>query len=362
MPDPRLLSLALFLAACGPNWVEDEVDGFRRLTGSFNVGGDGQRPFRIDPIAGETSVLLTSQAESGLRTHVVDVEADGAIVFDAVEEANGDRATSNAGYLSPAATLNWPRSGQESLTPLKVTLGSVSEKNTYVRGELELTVLFRADDDLTRGVLPVVLVFAGGTDEDPALVEAVDEAVAHWRTLYGAVGLELDLQQSTWPDGDLGIPVEAEELAWTAIAEQVGPRTINVVIAPSIDDVDDVLGIAGDIPGPLAATNRSGVLVSALDSAGPDGAFSSLEVQLLGETMAHEVGHYLGLYHPVETTWDRWDALDDTDECGGENRCITLLSDLLMFPFPVCGFQGCTSQAEISEDQAAVMHRYTGVR
>lgn len=364
VPDlrPLTLSLSLFLVACGPKWVENEVDGFRRLTATLKAGADGQRPLRLEPLADETSMLLTAVAETGQRTHVVEVEADGGIVFEAVEEAKSDRSTTNAGYLSSAVTLNWPRSGAETLEPLKVTVGNVSEKNLYVQGTLNVSVLFASDGDLTQGVVPVVIVYAGGTDDDPDLVDAVTEAVGHWRTIYADIGLQLDVAESSWPNGDLGVPVDGDDPDWAALAEQVGPRTLNVVIAPSITGVDDVLGIAGDIPGPMTATNRSGVLVSALDSAGTDGVFSDLEVQLLGETMAHEVGHYLGLYHPVETTWDRWDALDDTEECGGENRCISLLSDLLMFPFPVCGFMGCTSQALITEDQAAVMHRYTGLR
>ena len=38
------------------------------------------------------------------------------------------------------------------------------------------------------------------------------------------------------------------------------------------------------------------------------------------------------------------------------------MSDLLMFPFPVCGFSGCVPQNVLTGDQATVMNHYTGIR
>lgn len=359
---PYLLPFTLFAAACAPRLDEDTVGGLRRLTGVFSAGGDGQRALRVEPEPGEVAALLTVTPQGDARAHVVTVEADGEIVFDAVTEARGDHGTTNAGYLSRAATLNWPRSPAESLEPLEVTLGNVAADTTYVRGDLTVDLRFKRDADLEAGAIEVALVWAGGTEGDAALVAAIEDAIDVWVGLYASVGLDVVVvAEETWPDGSLDAPVYGTDPSWTSIAESVGPNVIPVVVTPEITDVNEVLGIAGDIPGPLAPTPRSGVLVDALASAGPDGVFEAEEVRLLGETLAHEAGHYLGLFHPVETTWDRWDALDDTDECTGEARCVDALRDLLMFPFPVCGFVGCTPQDVITPDQAGVVHRYTGV-
>jgi len=72
------------------------------------------------------------------------------------------------------------------------------------------------------------------------------------------------------------------------------------------------VGIAGGIPGPayIHGTAGSGVLVTAE-------AFEQ-QVQFVAETMAHEGGHYLGLYHLTESTGQMHDPLPDTPECPRE--------------------------------------------
>ena len=68
-----------------------------------------------------------------------------------------------------------------------------------------------------------------------------------------------------------------------------------------------------------------------------------------------------GLFHPVETTYDLWDALDDTEKCTNENECEDDLGANLMFPWPVCDSSGCVSQNQLTPEQQGVMHRYSGV-
>ena len=109
-------------------------------------------------------------------------------------------------------------------------------------------------------------------------------------------------------------------------------------------------------------TTRSAVQISSLLASGPDGEFNAEDTRLLAETMAHEVAHYLGLFHPVESTWDAWDVLSDTPECQREGECVDELGDNLMFPFPVCGPSSCTPQDRLTDQQAGVANRYVGVR
>ena len=186
-------------------------------------------------------------------------------------------------------------------------------------------------------------------------------ALETWRSVYTPVGLELDVSEFTWPEGALQPPLLGTGGEWLGIGEQGGVRSVNVVLAPSIVGLEDVFGVAGDIPGPLVATSASGVLVSLGLAAGVNGRFETLEIRVLGETMAHEVGHYLGLFHPVEVDWEDWDALDDTVQCGGETPCTNKLGDHLMFPFPVCGIATCQPQTVITEQQSQVLHAAVGV-
>jgi hypothetical protein len=76
------------------------------------------------------------------------------------------------------------------------------------------------------------------------------------------------------------------------------------------------LGIASNIPGPmLNGTRASGVMV--------DYDFS--DAAAVGQVTAHEIGHYLGLYHTAESTGQH-DFILDTDECpasGTNSVCPT---------------------------------------
>jgi hypothetical protein len=105
------------------------------------------------------------------------------------------------------------------------------------------------------------------------------------------------------------------------------------------------------------------VLVSWLKHAGPDGIFEDLDIETFGETLAHEVGHFLGLYHPVGQYFDQWDALEDTPQCTNRATCEAELGANVMFPYVVCaGDAACIRQEDLTEDQVGVLVRYAGVQ
>ena len=60
----------------------------------------------------------------------------------------------------------------------------------------------------------------------------------------------------------------------------------------------------------------NGVLVSLAGHA----ARSSLNSQLLGETAAHQIGLYLGLFHTTERNGTSFDILSDTPECNASTQ------------------------------------------
>ncbi len=106
-----------------------------------------------------------------------------------------------------------------------------------------------------------------------------------------------------------------------------------------------------------AAISHWADIFAQADLAGSDGLFDDAEVEQLGITLAHEVGHYLGLMHPVEETWDEYDALDDTPFCTDTRSCDHDLATNLMFPVGDAG----TAQTDLTPDQIAVLQNWPGL-
>ncbi|MFO0775644.1 MAG: hypothetical protein U0172_13370 [Nitrospiraceae bacterium] len=91
-----------------------------------------------------------------------------------------------------------------------------------------------------------------------------------------------------------------------------------------LDGIAGVLGISGGIPGParMQGTGSSGIAISLV--APRIGSLQSGDLVRRGRTMAHEVGHYLGLFHATErtgstpsspTNFVNVDPIPDTPEC-----------------------------------------------
>ncbi|MGK5092876.1 zinc-dependent metalloprotease family protein [Deltaproteobacteria bacterium TL4] len=79
-----------------------------------------------------------------------------------------------------------------------------------------------------------------------------------------------------------------------------------------------VLGIASGIPGPHGIRSRHNGVLIGLDAHSyceKNNGTCKLDGVLLGETAAHEMGHWLGLAHTTESKGDRFDLLRDTEEC-----------------------------------------------
>ena len=181
--------------------------------------------------------------------------------------------------------------------------------------EVELAALIKRSPTLEvdRGTLDLNVFLVGvglGAAEassDPRLQGALDELRAIYqaasitigRTEYFEIGgsdaAELSVLESTVGPGS--------EL--TRLLRLSAGRTetaVNVFLVRGILEMVDgsvALGVAGGIPGPPAihGTGHSGVVVSfdpTIVGTGPDSA------RVVGQIMAHEIGHYLGLFHTRE--------------------------------------------------------------
>lgn len=91
-------------------------------------------------------------------------------------------------------------------------------------------------------------------------------------------------------------------------------RRMTVFFISDVLDAAGTLGWAAGIPGPngIGGTVGSGVIIAVDGHALQDG---SIDTTTMGETIAHEIGHQLGLFHTTESNGMAHDVASDTPEC-----------------------------------------------
>ena len=118
-------------------------------------------------------------------------------------------------------------------------------------------------------------------------------------------------------------------------------------------ELGGVIGISLGLPGPAGfhGTQGSGVIFTSEYMGGQttDGSGSPVDGNLYtAQIIAHEVGHYLGLFHTSESTGRSFDVLDDTPRCQNIGPNCPDVNNL-MFPF------AGSANATITPDQAFVL-------
>lgn len=317
------------------------------------------------------SVQLTAESEAGTYLMFTALEdPSGSVQYDYDDWWDSTELFSYAVFpLTNVSTLNWPvRAADGSRVDegnWQVRLWVLDEDYDFVYdGRVTVNAYLNEDADLETGCLFVRVAYADDLDEDPDIVAAVEGALARWNQVYLAHGVKVIPVQTmgSSSSGDLPDPSDGHS-TYASLSAQGEPAQLNLVVGETVEGSSSTLGVSGGAPGAMSPTESSAVVVSWLTHAGSDGAFDQDEVTAMGETMAHEAGHYLGLFHPVHFDEDEvvyTDALSDTPTCSTREGCEALLQTNLMYPYISCGPDECF-QDNLTEEQAGVLHRYAGV-
>lgn len=108
------------------------------------------------------------------------------------------------------------------------------------------------------------------------------------------------------------------------------------------------LGVSAGIPGAMGlhGAEATGLVFSADNLGGERGN------RLVGQTLAHELGHFLGLFHTTERIGGARDHLDDTPICLTISEGTRDCPDLSNLMFPIAGWEGV---AEITAGQTLIV-------
>lgn len=366
----------LALAGCAgddgrrrPAGDDDDDTAFEGMlderTEARSAGGDGRFEVEVDVGEGVTAFQITGESARWVSLEEL-YDPDGNLVVYWEDWWSSRRSLTDAVFgFTKVTAFDWPVrrvDGPLAEGRWRAVWSLVDDQGYYAPGDaVTVTVSRKKDDDLDAARIAVRISWADGVDQDPAVVAAVGQAVERWREVWAAHGLELvetyapsELDPAlpwAWDGGDPSV---------AAATADKDPGQLHLVIGERIGSDNFTYGVAAGIPGTIQPTSATYVVVSWLVHAGRDAVFTADETRLMGETMAHEVGHYEGLYHPVESDYRYWDALEDTVECDSARACEDQLGDNLMFPYSICDATSCLPTDRITADQVGVVQRYLG--
>ncbi len=124
--------------------------------------------------------------------------------------------------------------------------------------------------------------------------------------------------------------------------------SVHVVVVRNIGG-SEPSGYAMGLPGPFDA-DRGNAAVLVSTEAYTDGD-NLLDVEGLGSTVAHEVGHFLGLYHTSESNGSQHDPIPDSPQCDG-SVCSPEFEKNIM------SSGGGATRSSVSPGQAFVMKQH----
>jgi hypothetical protein len=221
--------------------------------------------------------------------------------------------------------------------------------NVFYVGELGFGPEGPRGPPLVRDALEVVDAILGQADISVGEVRQIE------------VGGALPQRGTLFPHGDAQQGFEVLRLRFGVLAELpglfrlsagAGNSAVNLFLVRDIESRagGDVQGEAGGIPGPpgMHGTAGSGIAIAA-GTAGDAARF--------GRTLAHELAHFLGLFHTSESDGSARDAFSDTPECRlaqdtagdglGAVDCAEFGADNLMFWAASGGTSLSASQSEV---------------
>ncbi len=178
---------------------------------------------------------------------------------------------------------------------------------------------------------PIIQVTAAAAPTDPAMIRLASAYAGFLANAGICLGTVTFYDAPGWARSRFGAGVSTQDdspcgdIAQLLATSVPGSLTLDLFLVTRFTDPatsrGTVVGVDGAVPGPATVdgTVVSGVVVSAEDlGAGtcqPSLDLTRCGVDRVAYVAAHESGHYLGLYHPTESSGASFDPLSDTPRC-----------------------------------------------
>lgn len=216
-------------------------------------------------------------------------------------------------WPTPAGTVRMPIDSSTAPQPGCLAMLPVAQGD--LRGEDGKFRMITKRSAATHDSLNVnlILMEGSGISEDEAWA-AVDEMTRVYDAGNGPSTGDLQMWLDALGGGATQVPSSGTEINEMRSRAYGGTDALNIFFIEDFAHEAGTLGIAAGIPGPMGIQNTagSGVVVSVYGHLTGDGV---VDTALMGGTMAHELGHQLGLYHSTEAEGETFDVITDTPEC-----------------------------------------------
>jgi hypothetical protein len=323
-----------------------------------NIGNQVQIHYEI---AEDTvSYMLTPIALNGgrLRPDSIYDADDNRIINFRAENAFQTVNASLFGYVTPLIVPAVPQFESQLQT-------GAHRLQINTRAPEVCHYLIESNSPGTRVDLNIYLVGVPGISAQSAPVNGDMQAVlAKFAELYEQAGIEVGevtYQDITGDDADRFSIIRSDSDVARLVALSRQPEndnylSVNIFFTRqfAFSGGGGAIGISMGLPGPagLHGTPSSGVVFTSeyMGTSFRERGFGTVDGnEFTGVILAHELGHYLGLFHTTEQNSQGFDPLLDTPECrsGFPSQCPDLGN--MMFPLASIGNQTITA------DQAFVI-------
>jgi hypothetical protein len=365
------LTIALIFSSCAAK--DDESDGTGGPTVDMNfeiaANTDSQGRASISFLSGEVNKLAitaTTDQNAQIRFTRVQAGANNYLTPGGQSVSLANEFFRSGNTVSVPSRMVDPILAPASRFEVGVEVRSSSNNNPPVL----FTITSRNDNNLNSGTLQMNIFRVGEVALEASSRTAIDQAIVEARNILSSsagIGLRIQEFEISGPI-TLPLPSDGDRLYLDASNRAPSPA-VNIFIGGDIGGGSSgtTLGIAAGIPGPPMPSRKSGVAISLFAGAGSNGRFDREDIRLLGETIAHESGHQMGLFHPVDFSGSvviATDPINDTEECSFFTECVGVNSLVrnLMFPNPVSDSSGSLiPQNQLSQGQRGVLNRYVAV-
>ncbi len=315
-----LLPLPLLILAACPGEKSTDDEGIERIDlGTFttDTGFGADVPVDVPEGAVSSIVACGPYGTDTLATAETITAPDASVVYD----MNDPEATAfRIGVQDDFLPMLLPVSPD-----LDLTTGAYTYRvyvDTTEAATISCQALFRTEPPSGDPTVNLHLIFVGveaatglnatSAHDDAALTAALDEVTSLWAGAgitvgtisYEDFGGDVDTYSSV--DGD----AEYSQLLKTANTDDA--RLIPIFFVNAITDSDGatILGQAAGPPGAagMGGNAKSGAVVTVIPLVDGDTA-------LMGRLLAHELFHFMGLFHPTSKDGAETDPLSDTPTC-----------------------------------------------